>query len=442
MSTLAQDGRVAQGGQVAQASKVAVVQLGARMHYAVPRILAAQGALAQLYTDIAAVQGWPRLVNAVPRRLLPGAVRRLAGRVPAGIDISRLTTFPGFGLALALRRLRATTPERETAAALWGGRTLGRRVAARGFGDADGLYAFSGESLDLLHAARAAGLWTAVEQIIAPRVIVDQLVAEEEARFPGWQAPTTGNRLSGRFAAQEMAEWAAADLVVCGSDFVRDGVVASGGDARRTVVVPYGIDQRYALPLRAAHDGPLRVLTVGGIGLRKGSPYVLETARRLKGRMAFRMVGPCALAPAAKAALARDVELIEAVPRAEMPAHYAWADVFLLPSICEGSATAIYEALAARLPVVTTPHAGSVVRDGIDGHLVPIRDVEAIVAALVGLAGDAERRRAMAEAAGLRATDYDLARYGQRLIIALDQARAIRDARRFAADSKPGHAEG
>jgi len=39
-------------------------------------------------------------------------------------------------------------------------------------------------------------------------------------------------------------------------------------------------------------------------------------------------------------------------------------------------------AAAAGVPVITTPNAGSVVRHGIDGFIVPIRDAEAIVAAI------------------------------------------------------------
>jgi glycosyltransferase involved in cell wall biosynthesis len=407
---------------------VAVAQLGARMHYAVPRILAARGELAQLYTDICATQGWPRLVGMAPPRLLPGAVRRLAGRVPTGIPEELVTSFPGFGLRLALRRLRVRTPAAETAAALWGGRHLSRLVAAEGFSGASGLYAFSGECLGLLEAARSAGLWTAVEQIIAPRGIVDRLVGEEEERFPGWQPPSAENCFAEAFAAEERAEWQKADVVICGSHFVRDGVIATGGDPRRAIVVPYGIDRRFAMLPRRPGGGPLRVLTVGGIGLRKGSPYVLEAAKRLAGCATFRMVGPCPLLPAAKAALADTVELIEAVPRAQIREHYAWADVFLLPSICEGSATATYEALAAGLPVITTPNAGSVVRDGIDGHIVPIRDVDAIVARLEALAADRDRLLDMSRQAGVRAADYDLDHYGERLRAALGRAHDLKEA--------------
>src|SRR6202030_2558360 len=107
---------------------------------------------------------------------------------------------------------------------------------------------------------------------------------------------------------------------------------------------------------------------------------------RLRGRAEFRLVGLSHVSTTALAELRSVVQLVGAVPRSEILAHYAWADVFLLPSICEGSATATYEALAAGLPVVCTPNTGSVVRHGREGFVVPVRDVEALVAALEQLA--------------------------------------------------------
>jgi glycosyltransferase involved in cell wall biosynthesis len=132
------------------------------------------------------------------------------------------------------------------------------------------------------------------------------------------------------------------------------------------------------------------------------------------------MVGPAPLWPRALAALREDLDLVGSVPRPEMARHYAWADVFVLPSLCEGSATACYEAMAAGLPVVATPNAGSVVCDGADGFIVPIRDVGALVARLALLAGDRERLREMSERARRRAAAFTLERYGERLLKALD----------------------
>ena len=90
-------------------------------------------------------------------------------------------------------------------------------------------------------------------------------------------------------------------------------------------------------------------------------------------------------------------------------------DVFLLPSICEGSATVIYEALAAGLPVICTPNAGSVVRDGVDGFIVPIRDPDAIMEKLEQLATNAQLLAQMSENARRRAGEYSIDAYGERL---------------------------
>ena len=65
------------------------------------------------------------------------------------------------------------------------------------------------------------------------------------------------------------------------------------------------------------------------------------------------------------------MELAGPVPRSVVAEHYAWADVFLLPSVCEGSATATYEAIASGIPVICTPNAGSVIEDGRQGFRSP-----------------------------------------------------------------------
>jgi glycosyltransferase involved in cell wall biosynthesis len=114
--------------------------------------------------------------------------------------------------------------------------------------------------------------------------------------------------------------------------------------------------------------------------------------------------------------LADNVELTGAIPRSEIIGPYTWADVFLLPSICEGSATVIYEALAAGIPVICTANAGSVVRDGIEGFIVPIRDHQAIIDKVELLATNPELRYEMSKNAKVRASEFTLDRYGQRLL--------------------------
>jgi glycosyltransferase involved in cell wall biosynthesis len=105
-----------------------------------------------------------------------------------------------------------------------------------------------------------------------------------------------------------------------------------------------------------------------------------------------------------------------AVPRSRMRELFAWADVFVLPSLCEGSATATYEALAAGLPVVATPNTGSAVRDGVEGYLVPIRAPEAIAERLDRLANDRGLLAEIDKAARRRAEAFSAERYAERLL--------------------------
>ncbi|MGL4963229.1 MAG: glycosyltransferase family 4 protein [Inquilinus sp.] len=404
--------------------RVVVSQLGARMDYAVPRILNAHGMLEHFYTDICATKGWPRLLGYIPGRFQPAGIRRLTGRRPSGIPLQRMTCFPGVGLSFALRRMRAhARPDDRMWAELDAGRRLSELVVRHGFGQASGFYGFIRECLEPLRAARARGLWTAVEQNIAAWDLVDRLEREEQERFPAWISDVTEEAPSEAYASRERAEWAEADLIVCPSEFVRQSVAEHGGPIDNCVVVPYGVDTRFQIPTRDRPDGPLRVLTVGSLGLRKGTPYVLEAARRMRGLADFRMVGRGAVPSAACAGLDGVVQFTGPIPRLEIIAQYAWADVFLLPSVCEGSATVTYEALAAGLPVITTPNTGSVVRDGTDGFVVPIRDVDAIVQSLHLLRADRARLSEMSHNAKLRAQDFDLAGYGRRLCDALGKAR-------------------
>jgi glycosyltransferase involved in cell wall biosynthesis len=119
--------------------------------------------------------------------------------------------------------------------------------------------------------------------------------------------------------------------------------------------------------------------------------------------------------------LLTDVELLGRVGHAEMPARLAAADVFVFPSLFEGSAVVTYEALACGLPSVVTPAAGSVVRDGVEGFEVPPGDVAALADRMERLGLDAELRRRMSAAARARALEFDWPRYHAAVVAAVEE---------------------
>ncbi len=398
-----------------------VAQLGARMHYAVPCILHRAGMLAKLYTDICAVKGWPKLLCLVPAALRSPALHRLLGRVPRGLPRDRITAFTSFGLEYARRRA-ASTPAQTTATHLWAGQTFCGLALSQGLQGASGVYTFNSAGLELLEHARERGLFSVMEQTCAPVEVQDALLAEEQDTFPGWE-PTLGtDPYRAEFKVRERSEWECANLILCGSEFVRQGIAHCGGPVERCVVVPYGVDFAAPASLGAEKGSQLRVLIASGVKLQKGAAHVLNAARALKGVAEFRWCGAVGLLPEAASQLAEHVDLRGAVPRPQMGEHYAWADAFLLPSICEGSATVCYEALAAGLPVITTHNAGSIVRDGVDGFIVPIRDAEAIAEKLHFLAANPDLLAEFSRNATARSHEYTVSRYGERLAAALNHA--------------------
>ena len=399
-----------------------VAQLGARMHYAVPRILHTAGLLEHLYTDLAGSHGMLRVLGALPDALRPAMVKRALGRSPGGIPPERITGFATFGLRYARRRRTARSPSETTAAHLWAGKEFCRRVARASFGDARAVYTFNTAGLELLHEAKRHGLTTFMEQTSAPSQIERSLMEQEQHDFPGWSPRLQVDSHFQEYADREREEWNQSDVILCGSEFVREGIESCGGPKDRCQVVPYGVECP-GLNAERSHDrSKLRVLTIGAVGLRKGSPYLLAAARNLGSIAVFRAVGTINCSESAQNLIRQHVELTGPVPRSEISAHFAWADVFLLPSLCEGSATVIYEALAAGLPVICTPSTGSVVRDGQEGYSVPVRHSAGIVERIERLAADRELVAHMSQRAQLRAQEFTIEQYGARLLSVLTPA--------------------
>jgi glycosyltransferase involved in cell wall biosynthesis len=98
--------------------------------------------------------------------------------------------------------------------------------------------------------------------------------------------------------------------------------------------------------------------------------------------------------------------------REDMPAVLQAAHIACLPSSYgEGLPKSLLEAASCGLPIVTTdaPGCREVVRDGVNGLLVPVHDAAALAAALRKLIDDAELRRSMGEQSRLRAeTEFGL----------------------------------
>ena len=400
--------------------KFMVAQTGARRGYAVPAILEKAGMLERFYTDLCADVGLGQWL--VKGRHLPFVgkkLQRLAGRrLPAEIiGKTRTLTRP-----LLRHGLHSLFGNRDEAARFrehlrWNGE-MGEAVAASGFGAATHVFSMLGEWGPMMTEARRQGLTVVSEIYIL--LSTEQILKEERKRFPGWDKNETDYAAIRQERPDVDVLLSETDFAICPSEAVRDDL-ADHFDfpKQRSVVVPYGMNPKW-LEL-TPQPRPGRVLFVGTADLRKGIHYLAMAAKKLAAKKIaceFRVAGNVTPEIAARTECS-ELTFLGRIPRERMKDEYQQADIFVLPSLAEGSAEVVYEALASRIPVVTTRAAGSVIRDGIEGRIVPERDVDALAEALQELLGNRTLRERMAAAARERARDYTWNHYGERLVTAL-----------------------
>ena len=229
--------------------------------------------------------------------------------------------------------------------------------------------------------------------------------------WPGWQQKF--ERVPEHFMERLSAEWDMADIVLVNSEWSRNALVAQGVPEQKLIVVPLAYElQETPKRIFSKKKSKLQVLWLGSVNLRKGIPYLIEAAKILKNaEIEFTIAGSLQISVSAIDNLPQNVNFIGCVPKVDISKYYYQADVFILPTLSDGFAITQLEAMAHGLPVVTTPNCGSVVTDGVDGYITPIRDSDAIADALLKIVNDREKLRAMSEAARAKSRQFSLNAY-------------------------------
>jgi glycosyltransferase involved in cell wall biosynthesis len=240
--------------------------------------------------------------------------------------------------------------------------------------------------------ARRTGAEAVLSYAIAHNRFQQKLYEEESQLEPEFAAalPRIG-QLPAEYSERLDAECELAHRIIVGSNFVRDSFVTEGYDARKIVVTPYGVDtERFTPRVRPRNDGTFRALFVGQIGQRKGMSYLLkgyELFRRPDSEL--HIVGDPVAGAEVFGPFRHLYRHTTHVPQRDLPAMFHDADVFVFPSLIEGMPLVVLEAMACGLPIITTRNGpGEILRDGVDGFFVPIRDPEAIALRLEQLYRD------------------------------------------------------
>lgn len=290
----------------------------------------------------------------------------------------------------------------------------------------DAVYAYEDGALETFTRAKAMGMKCIYDLPIAYWETLRKLMFEEAERLPNW-VPTLGGGIRDSQAKldRKTRELELADVVVGPGRFVLDSLPA-WASSKQLIMSPFGSPEFGSAEdtqEEKSLDKPLRVLFVGSLGQRKGLGDLFEAVKKLDSKKIELVVMGSLLAPLEfyKNELL-DFTYEKGRPNAQVLELMRSCDVFCLPSIVEGRALVMQEAMSQGLPLLITANTGGadLVIEGETGFLVPIRSPDAIAEKLTWYAENREATRKMGKLAKAHASKYTWKGYGDKIVAELN----------------------
>jgi glycosyltransferase involved in cell wall biosynthesis len=243
---------------------------------------------------------------------------------------------------------------------------------------------FGGKSVN---AAKSRGMVTLCDHASAHPALHTYLV-DNSGALPSPQVVCTANRFE-RWLLEDIER---ADAVLVNSDFARETFVNRSWSSSPIHVIYWGVDNQfmqykhYAGGVSRKNSVPLRLLFAGFLERRKGAELLVTALKADDGaNWRLEIIGPVhpAIAVRHRHFLgSRRVTCSGLLPRSEVAVRMQAADVFVSPSLSEGSARVIFEAMACGCYIITTSNSGSIVKDGVHGALVSPNDPDSLIKAI------------------------------------------------------------
>jgi glycosyltransferase involved in cell wall biosynthesis len=289
------------------------------------------------------------------------------------------------------------------------------KLASRCLSKGDLCIAWSGVGLHTIKKARAKGMATIVDEG-SSHVLYQQNILREEYEAFGLRPKLAHPKI----VEKELQEYDEADYIVIPSQFVKRTFGDSRIPEQRLIHVPYGVDLNEFRPTRKLDD-IFRIIYVGNMTLRKGVHYLLKAFTELKlSKAELILVGALdhEFEPFLKM-YRGNFTLIPPVPQSVLYKYYSAGTIFILPSVEDGFGMVLLQAMACGLPVICTTNTGGedVVREGRDGFVIPIRDVEKLKEKILYFYEHPEEREEMGWCARKRVMDgFTWDHYGDRIV--------------------------
>lgn len=255
--------------------------------------------------------------------------------------------------------------------------------------DADGLHIYPNQALELFE--HFPGKLKVIEQPIGHINSAINIFREEKYLNPDFAHSITYDNKSQSHISRINNELAIADKISVPSSFVHDTLVENGVNPNKIVRIPYG---SFIEPVRncKTNTGPIKLIYVGQLSQRKGIKYLLEALVTLKKRCDFQftLVGQNFIKDSVLSQYSQVINnYYPSLSRDELRSLLSDQDVFCLPSLFEGSALVVYEAMACGLvPIVTRNTGSDFLVNGQNGFIIPTSDSGAIAEIILGLSQD------------------------------------------------------
>ncbi len=254
---------------------------------------------------------------------------------------------------------------------------------------------------------------------------IERKLLEEESRLHGLPADT--DLAPEWIIEKEDVEFHAADGVMVLSQAAKRSLIEAGVEGKKIFVNACGVDLSQFFPPDRKDDTVFRIIYCGSLSPRKGVHYLMQAFAELGlGGAELWLIGS-APGPAFERLIAKyrsnKVRFLGTFPQGKLRQLYSHGSVFVLPSLADGFGMVVAQALACGLPAIVTENVGAadVIREGENGFVVPIRDVETLKERLERLYRDRRLRRDMADAAARDAGEHlSWEAYGERLVAFLD----------------------
>lgn len=351
-----------------------------------------------------------RVKREFQRRSMPAGLTRVDIELPAASLEFFIAALPR--LLPATRRSRFIVRLQDIR-----GRILSR-AAAKQVDNADAVVAFHDTAVEAFEQAGTSGVLRILDFPSAHPRFTAQLVSEEAVLHPESTSTLVVKRPDFHLRRMER-EISLADFILVPSEYVKETFVQFGVPEYKLVIIPYGANvTKFSPRLHPPKEDSFKVLFAGRIEQLKGLSYLLEGYRQFhKPDSSLILAG--AMPSDTRMLIPYDGLYQHAghLHPADMPEFYRQGSVFVLPSLIEGWGFVVLEAMASGIPViVTSTGPAQIVRNGIDGFTVPIRDPSAIADRLEILYRDPALRLEMGRSARERALEFTWDRYGSEVV--------------------------